>query len=223
MFKAVINSCINRANAFQQQLHGIVNQQVAYAAPAMRKAESAYVSLQKEVNGQYQDVGTFVMGFYQLATAPGSLKCQIEEQQFIAKKRQIDPNYQHNTPENLTYFQQQAPKLFAKLYIQDQGQLRAKSPFELAILKSNNLQNIRDAVRKEYQWQQDNGLLPQIIFKNRMLEDYLTQLEAAGFAIKLQEDGQSQAQQVTVNLPNLAHKARFKEKYCIIVHNGSRH
>lgn len=166
-------------------------------APEQRMVYSAYAELET-LEGK--DVGTFVLGLYQMAKKPGGLRVQKFQQAFIDAKKADDASYEFS-PNDLKreddgilcqVLQQFYPekdgknlkhtleRLHGQLYRDDHS---PKTAFELALLPTNCREEIQKIMRREYSWQQDHGLLPQEIYRAQM-GDWLGHLDQTNYRIK---------------------------------------
>ena len=151
------------------------------SAPSQRDAFTAYVPLQRKVGNKYEDVGTFVLGLYQLAKG-GNLRIQkywadLQAGKNSKKLEELIHEYYPNPNKTL----EEKQLALSKLLTHEDGTL--KTPFELALVSSNHVKEIEHIVRKEYKWQLAHGLLPQEIY-SAQIGDWLGKLEAAGLRIK---------------------------------------
>lgn len=148
----------------------------ANAAPANRNLFCAYVPLE-DAKGQL--VGTYVQGLYQLAQS-GQLQCQMESYAYA----------------DVNVLKVQNPALYKKLYHLNGT---SKTPFELAVLKQINKDDIQNAITKEYAWQNDHidGVLPQYVFKKYVESEWLANLKLANSKFRMR--GTPQALAITVD------------------------
>ncbi len=212
---------------FGQRAKKWVSDLVKGSAPNERDFTSSYAHLlRKEQDGDYTRVGTFVLGLYQLAKEPGGLRSQRFRKAYIEAKKASelalgnhDWSFKHSDllkssddvlfdtlhqfyPNSKGKELKELAKIHDQLYLeinQENGDQRyvEKSQFELAVLDTYNTKRICEVLQEEYDWQNKYGLIPQHVFKVRLMGSWLARLEEADLFVN--DEG---AQKLTITVKN---------------------
>lgn len=175
------------------------------AASGQRNLSVAYVSLYRPVeekdieekNGikekdsieEKNSIGVFVPELYLMAKA-GFLPAQIKAQRI--RDRQVS-----TTAEDVSVLRDKHKALYNVLYHANTGKL--KTPFELAIINSNDNMYIANQLQNTYTWVRKNGYdWPNSVAKSRIETDYLANLSE----INLKVSGKKSASFTVDNPPN---------------------
>lgn len=221
-----VTSTLNRATSWLESY-------AAGSAPSDRTIYTAYALIE---NDHGEDVGSFVLGLYQLAKEPGGLRNQRFEQDFVAKKQAQNADYKFH-PQDLLDVEDPILKELVKNYNNEDADLRKGfitnkdpnardmlrtltkikkslyhdddsplSPFEMALVRTHNRTEIERIIKKEYAWQQVHGLLPQEIYK-LLLGEWLGRIGEKGYKIKEVKEG-SALKGATITLDNFKPKGK---------------